>query len=251
VGVSLPIKAIFFDFDGTLADDGESVQHALAEACHVVCRRWPELPATDVATRYRHVSDTAWGDFDRYLRHLSSSEAMLATIWQETLTHWGLHNAEVAQEAAQVYWQYRLRTCRPYADAESVLRNFSGHFHLSVLTNGAPAMQRAKLTATGLGACFQQVFVGGEFAHGKPDEAIFRAALAAAGCQPDEAIHVGDSLAHDVAGARAVGIYSVWLNRKGLSSPDSSLRHLGHTPDFEITSLENLINCLEWISAKD
>jgi hypothetical protein len=99
-----------------------------------VCRRWPELRETDVATRYRRVSDTAWGDFDRYLRHLSSPEAMLTTIWQETLTHWGLRNAEAAQEAARVYWQYRLCTCHPHVDAEPVLGNLSGRFHLSVLT---------------------------------------------------------------------------------------------------------------------
>lgn len=239
------LKAIFFDFDGTLADDGDSVRDALTEACRVVYGRWPELHAVDLAATYRQVSDAAWGDFDRHLRHLSSPEAMLAAVWRETLSRCGLHDPLVEQAATDTYWQYRLRTCKPYPDVLLLLQNLTGHFSLSVITNGAPAMQRAKLAATGLSCFFQQVFVGGEFACGKPDQTIFRTALAAANCRPDQAMHVGDSLTHDVAGARNVGIHSVWLNRKGITS-----RELDYTPDFEITSLARLRECLEQLSAK-
>ena len=40
----------------------------------------------------------------------------------------------------------------------------------------------------------------------KPDRRIFEAALARANVTPGEAVHVGDTLANDVAGARAAGI---------------------------------------------
>jgi putative hydrolase of the HAD superfamily len=40
----------------------------------------------------------------------------------------------------------------------------------------------------------------------KPDPRIFEVALARAGVTPAETVHVGDSLANDVAGARAAGI---------------------------------------------
>ncbi len=40
----------------------------------------------------------------------------------------------------------------------------------------------------------------------KPDARIFQAALARAGAAPAAAVHVGDTLANDVAGARAAGI---------------------------------------------
>jgi putative hydrolase of the HAD superfamily len=73
----------------------------------------------------------------------------------------------------------------------------------------------------------------------------------AAGCQPAQAIHVGNSLVHDIAGARRVGIHSVWLNRHGLDRKDLSPTGLDHTPDFEITSLERLTECLRQISNED
>jgi putative hydrolase of the HAD superfamily len=241
------VKAIFFDLDGTLADDGDSIKEALAEACQVVCARWPELDAAKLTVIYRQFSDTAWGDFDRYLRYLSSPEAMLAAVWNQTLASKGLHDPAVESTAAAVYWQYRLRQCRPYDDALPLLQQLAGRFHLSVLTNGAPAMQRAKLTATDLSSFFQQVFVGGEFARGKPDPLIFHAALKAAACQPHEAIHIGDSLAHDVAGARRVGINSAWLNRKGLDRKDLD-GDGAVVPDFEVTTLTGLIECLKQLS---
>lgn len=48
----------------------------------------------------------------------------------------------------------------------------------------------------------------------KPNPAIFAGPLAAAGCKPHEAIHVGDSAA-DVEGAAAAGIGSLHIDRSG------------------------------------
>ncbi|WP_324715892.1 HAD-IA family hydrolase [Carboxydochorda subterranea] len=50
----------------------------------------------------------------------------------------------------------------------------------------------------------------------KPDPAIFRIALERAGVAPDEAIHVGDICAIDVAGARSAGIEAVLMDPMGL-----------------------------------
>jgi putative hydrolase of the HAD superfamily len=58
------------------------------------------------------------------------------------------------------------------------------------------------VTSAGAGAC-------------KPDPAIFVAALELAGCGPAEALHVGDSFAEDVQGARAAGIEGLLIDRDG------------------------------------
>ena len=49
----------------------------------------------------------------------------------------------------------------------------------------------------------------------KPHPSIFRAALERAGVQADQAAMVGDSLAHDVDGARRVGMRGILLVRGG------------------------------------
>jgi putative hydrolase of the HAD superfamily len=53
----------------------------------------------------------------------------------------------------------------------------------------------------------------------KPSPAIFEQALALAGAAPERAVHIGDSLEEDVAGARAVGVRPVLISRDGSLSP--------------------------------
>jgi putative hydrolase of the HAD superfamily len=52
-----------------------------------------------------------------------------------------------------------------------------------------------------------------EVGSAKPAGELFAAALALAGASAQEAIHVGDSLEEDIAGARAAGIDAVWVRR--------------------------------------
>ena len=54
-------------------------------------------------------------------------------------------------------------------------------------------------------------------AHGylKPHPSIFRSALELMQVAPDAAVMVGDSLGHDVIGARGVGMHSILLARSG------------------------------------
>ena len=54
----------------------------------------------------------------------------------------------------------------------------------------------------------------------KPHPAIFRHALEQAGVEPGEALHVGDHLDADVAGAQGVGIAPVLIDRRGRFLPE-------------------------------
>jgi putative hydrolase of the HAD superfamily len=49
----------------------------------------------------------------------------------------------------------------------------------------------------------------------KPDPAIFALALDLAGCEPEEALHVGDTVEEDVEGARAAGVRALLVDREG------------------------------------
>jgi putative hydrolase of the HAD superfamily len=65
----------------------------------------------------------------------------------------------------------------------------------------------------------------------KPDERLFTAALAAAGCDAGDAIHVGDSIDKDLAGATAAGIPALLLARAGDAPPGTpAIRSLAELP---------------------
>jgi HAD superfamily hydrolase (TIGR01549 family) len=55
----------------------------------------------------------------------------------------------------------------------------------------------------------------GSYGKVKPSPLIFRAALELVGCEPAHALMVGDSPSDDVAGARAVGMRALLLDRAG------------------------------------
>ncbi len=54
----------------------------------------------------------------------------------------------------------------------------------------------------------------------KPDPRIFRHALDRLGVRAGDAAFVGDSLARDMGGARAVGMTHIWLVDEAMSSPE-------------------------------
>src|SRR5690606_38984118 len=60
----------------------------------------------------------------------------------------------------------------------------------------------------------------------KPDPAIFERALELASCSPEEALHVGDTAAEDIAGAHAAGIRALLIDREGGGGDISSLAEL-------------------------
>lgn len=63
------------------------------------------------------------------------------------------------------------------------------------------------------------VVISAEHGAGKPDPSIFHKALEVAGVPARKAVHVGDSVEEDVAGARAAGIEPVLLLRNGGTGP--------------------------------
>lgn len=66
----------------------------------------------------------------------------------------------------------------------------------------------------------------------KPRAEMFQSALEMLGCQPQEALHVGDSLASDVQGAQALGIDVVWVNRALKPLPG------GIAPTYTVATLD-------------
>ncbi len=75
------------------------------------------------------------------------------------------------------------------------------------------------LEQTGLRKLLDGVVTSAEVGVSKPDPAIFAHGLELAGVTAQEALHVGDELELDVAGARAAGVAAVLVVRDGAPAP--------------------------------
>lgn len=107
----------------------------------------------------------------------------------------------------------------PYPESAPVLDALRARgLRLAVVSNWDVSLHDV-LAATGLAARVDAVVTSAELGAAKPDPAPFRAALAALGTEPAAALHVGDTLAEDVAGARAAGVRAALLDREGRGDP--------------------------------
>ena len=111
----------------------------------------------------------------------------------------------------------------PFADAAPMLRELRARgLRLVVVSNWDCSLPEV-LERVGLRELVDEVVASAVAGAAKPAAAIFGAGLAAARCAPAQAVHVGDSRANDVEGARAAGIRALLLDREGggdLSSLD-------------------------------
>jgi putative hydrolase of the HAD superfamily len=108
---------------------------------------------------------------------------------------------------------------RAYPEVPEVLARLrAGGARLAVVSNWDVSLHDV-LERTGLRSLVDAVVISAELGVAKPDPAIFRAALERLGVNAGGAVHVGDSLEHDVAGARAAGLDAVLVARNGAAAP--------------------------------
>jgi putative hydrolase of the HAD superfamily len=69
------------------------------------------------------------------------------------------------------------------------------------------------LAAKGLAHHFSAIVVSSEHGAAKPDPVIFRVALRACDADPRSTLHVGDSVDHDLRGAREAGLVALLIDR--------------------------------------
>jgi putative hydrolase of the HAD superfamily len=88
------------------------------------------------------------------------------------------------------------------------------------------------LARLGLAELLDGIVTSAEVGARKPAAAVFERALSIASAEPAAAVHVGDSIEEDVAGARAAGLMPVLISRDGRRAPPdvqeiSTLAELG------------------------
>ena len=105
---------------------------------------------------------------------------------------------------------------RPYADVPDALAELRAAGHRLVVVSNWDVSLHDMLRTTGLATLVDGAISSAEAGARKPDPAIFRRALALAGAEGPArrpALHAGDSLELDVAGARAAGLEAVLIAR--------------------------------------
>ena len=232
------IEVVSFDLDGTLLDSRTAWRDGFATPFQRLAERYPALLTLgDPAHVHDHV-------FQPYLLAIWErvrgewSPEYVREGWRVLLERHAAPDVVAADAAYEEYEATWPPLMRLFEESLAVLEAVQRRYPMVLLTNGNTTHQRMKIVTHDLERWFKHVVVSEEVGLVKPDPAIFAHAIAPLGALPASALHIGDMRSQDIAGARAAGWQSAWVNRHSAPAEDE------HHPDVEIGSLDELLDLL-------
>ena len=217
----LDAQAFFFDLDDTLVDFGKARRKGLIALAGQLAARVPNQSPDQL----RELQSRIVEDRTRRGRGMPQDGDLRGTriqVWTEVLDSIG---APDLAEPAQLVDDHDLLTRQNlelYPDADASLRWAAERFQVTgIITNGPSDVQWGEVRQVGLEDRVDRVIVAGDIDAFKPDPRIFGAALEGLGIPPRAAVFIGNSAAHDAAGAIQAGWSAIWLNRDGDTYPSS------------------------------
>jgi putative hydrolase of the HAD superfamily len=239
MGTEAVISVITFDLDNTLWD----VEPALLRA-EDAQQDWlrQHRPGTVEALDHEALFEFKKSVWRRHPELLHNVTAMRIQTLYELQVNAGYGDTEAREGATQAFDVFLAQRHRVelYEEALGVLEELARDYTLGALTNG-----NADIYKTDAAEYFDFAFLAEEIGASKPHPDMFEAALAHAGVEAQQIVHVGDDPDHDIRGAQQVGMRTVWMNGRGREWPG------GRRADREIGNLLELPAALTAIAAAD
>ena len=228
-----PPKAIFLDLDETLKDTG-NFRTSIIGTCKKIAECLPELSVDQLFSSNTTVWDAYWPEVaDKWMTGLIDDKSFRIEIWRRTLQTFEVYDASLVQLALQTHKHLVRQTYRLFPDVPEFLASVKKRkLPMALITNGSSDTQRDKINTLNIEHWFDAVIIAGEVGVAKPNVGIFEMAIDELGIEKDNIWHIGNSLESDVAGAKAAGLFAVWLNRSNV--PGSGKKTI--EPDLEISS---------------
>lgn len=233
------IKAVIFDYGGTLDTDARHWSHVLWAAYERA-----GIPVGEEQFREAYVSAERALAREPVVRPADTFRDVLlkkVALELHDLSRRGClaGNEERVGGWTEAVVQHSLDYIAPILDvSRKVLAQLREHYKLVLVSNfyGNIGAILADFRLTFFDRVVESAVVGVR----KPDPAIYRLGVEATGCSPADVLVVGDSYGKDIVPARQVGCRTVWLKGKGWreETVDESL------PDAVITSLPQLLDLL-------
>lgn len=216
------LRAILFDFGGTLFDYGTTAPGERACLVELAHEAGITAEAKDVRRAYRASLKRAFYEYlpqPYYLHRDMFRDALLGTA-----AHFGVTFTEEQLERYRAnqcqYREHDFRLRDGVTETLSALRRRG--LHLGIVSNVDNDQFSQMIQLSGLEPYFDSLLTSEDVQSCKPDQAIFAEALRRAECSPREAFFVGDSLQQDIAGANRAGLRSVLIWSQAETNPSDA-----------------------------
>ncbi|HZR84636.1 MAG TPA: HAD family hydrolase [Candidatus Binatia bacterium] len=204
-------RAVLFDFGGTLFDYADLARGQLESVLALADRLGIEATPAELARAQRRATGAVFRDYlaRPYYLHEDFFADSLRALGREL-------GVELSNEDVAFYFQVQhANRARDFRLREGVHETLAAlrdaGLHLGIVSNIDEADLHHLIDLGELRPRFDSLLSSEAARSCKPDHGIFRIALDRAGCEPEEALFVGDTLAQDVLGANQIGMRSVLL----------------------------------------
>jgi len=211
-----PIRAVFFDLDGTLRHDTPASNQVFFD--YAIELGVPDLPASRLqALRWSHAY---WANVGKMVEQdLAQFERDTSQFWQNYAYRYLLAYGCPEDQAASLAPQVRAYMSAHYnpehtvpADAHPTLMALQEKgYILGIITNRSRPVHE-EVEALGLTPYFDLILAAGEVNTFKPDPGIFEHALNQVEVQPQASLYVGDNYYADIVGAARAGLHPVLID---------------------------------------
>jgi len=214
------IKAVIFDFIGTLANvKNYSLEDSKLKLYRAVANAGFNLDVKNFWEAYSQAHEKY-----RAIRYEKLIEVTNAIWIAEALTNLGFETDPEdtrIKTAVNVFFKDYLRSLELRLCAKTMLKKFSINYKLGLVSNFtyAPVIY-AGLRKLGINQFFNAVLVSEEVGLRKPHIKIFEETLRRLGVKAEEAVYVGDSPLEDMQGAKDAGMKTIFVPSQFYSIED-------------------------------
>ena len=232
--------AILLDLDDTIIMLGEGTSRAWDV---LAARHSSELRGVthaDFSAAIARSRDWLWGDPYRHKHWRLQLGAARAEIVRQALADLGqTHAPDLPERFSAAYDAVMFEQLRLFPGARETLTDWrAAGIPLALVTNGSSAPQRGKIDHFQLAPFFKTILIEGEYGVGKPDERVYRQALADLGAPPERTWMIGDRLEWEVAAPQRLGMAGIWVDVEHAGLPaESDIR-----PDHIVRNISELRN---------
>lgn len=219
---------MLLDFDGTILDSAVLERQALT----LLFEQMGYPLTEEMADYYHQLNIRYWARFEA---GEITPDQLRRGRFEEMFADFGIRGHDPL-EMNRAFIGHSATLGPMYEGTLEVLEALHERCCMCMVTNGFTRTQYGKIAASGVGFCFDHLFIAEEMDARKPGRAFFQAVHDKLGRPPlEEMLITGDSLKADILGGANFGIDTCWFN------PEGTENGTGVTPTYEIRRLGELL----------
>ena len=135
-----------------------------------------------------------------------------------------------------------LKNWQPFPDTVEALKALKKRFRLAIISNTDDELFAD--TAKHLQVEFDWIITAEQVKSYKPSPRNFEFAIQRMGISPDKLLHVAESIYHDVIPVKAMGLSTVWVNRRVGKEGFGATKAASGEADLEVPDLKTLVSLM-------